>query len=298
MNMKCILALLFIGLFRITAAGQEDDLLSLLEEDTATEIEYVKASFKTTRVINAPSLENTAMGVLDFKISHRFGYLNTGPRDFFGLDGASIRLGLDYGVFDWLTVGMGRSSFEKSYDGFVKWKFLRQSKGKRNMPFSAILFSSMQIKSLEWEDPKRKNLQTSRLSYSHMLIVGSKLTEGTSVQLMPAITHYNLVPSKEDANDIITLGIALRQKITKRLAINTEYHYLLSGQMSDIYVSSLSIGLDIETGGHVFQLFFTNSTGMNEKAYLTQTTGKWEQGDVRFGFNISRVFTVYRPKAE
>jgi hypothetical protein len=195
-------------------------------------------------------------------------------------------------------VGLGRSSFEKSYDGFLKWKFLRQSKGKRKMPISAIYYSSMQINSLEWADPTRKNLQTSRLSFAHMIVIGSKLTEGTSIQIMPALTHYNLVPTKGDANDIITLGIALRQKLSKRVAINAEYHYLLPDQMAQIYTSSLSLGFDIETGGHVFQLFFTNSTGMNEKAYLTQTSGRIENGDIRFGFNVSRVFTLYRPKAD
>lgn len=278
------------------AKAQEEDLLTLLSDSGNAKKEYVKASFKTTRVINAPSLENNAKGVLDLRISHRFGYLNTGPRDMFGLDAASIRLGLDYGIFDFLSVGMGRSSFEKSYDAFAKWKFIRQSSGKNNMPISAILYSSIQINTLEWADPSRPNLQSSRLTFAHMLVLGRKLSEGTSLQVMPAMIHYNLVALKEDANDIFTLGIAMRQKITKRLAINAEYHYLFPDQMQKIYGSSLSVGLDIETGGHVFQLFFTNSTGMTEKAYLTQTTGKWENGEVRFGFNISRVFTMVRSK--
>jgi len=127
----------------------QEDLLSLLEDDKEETIDYVKASFKTNRVINLHSLENTAAGVLDVKISHRFGMLNGSAYELFGLDNASIRIGGDYGITDRLMVGFGRSSYEKTYDGFVKWKLLRQSAGKRRMLLTVALFASTAITSVK-----------------------------------------------------------------------------------------------------------------------------------------------------
>lgn len=155
-------ATLFTAISGIHA--QEDDLLSLLEEEETTE--YVTASFKTDRVINLHSLESTAAGVLDIKISHRFGMVNGGLYELFGLDAASIRIGADYGVTNRITVGFGRNSFEKTFDGFAKFKFLRQSTGKRKMPVSAILFASTALKSVKWADPDRENFFSSRLYYT------------------------------------------------------------------------------------------------------------------------------------
>src|SRR5690606_20418979 len=149
----------------------QEDLLSLLgpEEETT---EYVDASFKTNRVINLHSLESTAAGVLDFKISHRFGFLSGGFYELFGLDNATIRLGFDYGITDRLTIGVGRSSLEKSYDGYIKFKLLRQSKGKKNMPVTLALLATSSIQTLKWAEPDRENLFASRLYYTFQMILG------------------------------------------------------------------------------------------------------------------------------
>lgn len=289
-----LVALVAVGLvcFFSPAFSQEDDLLSLLEEEETTD--YATASFKTNRVINLHSLESTSAGVLDIKISHRFGTLNRGAYELFGLDNATIRIGGDYGITDQLTVGVGRSSFEKTYDGFVKYKFLRQSTGKKVMPISVALFASAAIKSLKWQNPDRENYFSSRLYYSYQLIVGRKFSESFSLQLSPTLVHRNLVRTKDESHDVYALAAAGRIKLSKRVAANAEYIYVFDGQLAPGYRNSLSLGFDIETGGHVFQLHFTNSTSMIEKGFVTETSGKWGNGDIHFGFNVSRVFTVKR----
>lgn len=292
-----VLGFLFIPTFSNAQEDEEDSLLDMLGPEEPT-TEYATAAFKTTRIINSHSLENTDHGVLDVKISHRFGFLNTGYYEIFGLDQASIRLGLDYGVTDWLMVGVGRSTYEKTYDGFVKAKILRQSKGAKTMPVTLAWLSTMSINTLRWANPDRENLSTSRYAYAHQIIVGRKFSEGLTLQLMPSMVHRNLVATVDDAHDIFAMGIGGRVKLSKRVAINIEYYYAHPDQLPEGKTNSLSVGFDIETGGHVFQLHFTNSTHMIEKGFITENTGEWLDGGIHFGFNVSRVFTVHRPKSK
>jgi opacity protein-like surface antigen len=286
--------LLFLLTITNLSLSAQDDLLSLLGDDNAEEIEYADASFKTNRIINLHSLENTAKGVLDFKISHRFGTLNGGPYELFGLDQAYMRIGFDYGINNKLTIGIGRSNFEKTYDGFVKYKFLRQSKGKKNMPISAGLFLGTSLKTIKWANPERENYFTSRLYYTTQLFIGRKFNDAFSLQLSPSLVHRNLVATKAEKNDVFALGIGGRYKVSRRIAINAEYVYLLPDQVATDIYNSLSLGVDIETGGHVFQLHLTNSTSMVESGFITETTNDWLDGGIHFGFNVSRVFTVSR----
>jgi hypothetical protein len=287
------LTLLFLSLFTNLFA-QEDDLLSLLEEEEVTT--YITAAFKTNRVINLHSLESTGQGVLDVKISHRFGFINGGAYELFGLDNANIRIGADYGILNQLTVGLGRNSFEKTFDGFLKYKFLRQSTGKKNIPITAAAFASIAIKTLRWENPDRENYFYSRLNYTYQVILGRKFSKSFSLQLSPSLVHRNLVETKAESNDVFAIGAATRIKLSKRVGLNAEYIYVLPDQLAPEFRNSFSIGFDIETGGHVFQLHFTNSTSMIEKGFITETVGKWKNGDIHFGFNVSRVFTVVKPK--
>ena len=296
--MKKIIAIFVFFAFSNFIYSQEGeiDLLSMLEEEEITN--YASAAFKTNRVINLHSIENTAAGVLDLKISHRFGFLNGGFYELFGLDAASIRIGADYGLTDNITVGFGRSSFEKTYDGFLKYRFLRQSTGKRKMPITAALFASTAVKTIKWQNPDRKNYFSSRLYHTYQLIVGRKFNNAFSLQLSPTVVHRNLVRTSMEKNDVYALGAATRIKLTNRIAINAEYIYVFDNQLAPGYRNSLSIGLDLETGGHVFQLHFTNSTSMIEKGFVTETIGDWTDGGVHFGFNVSRVFTLRKTKIE
>ncbi len=296
MNTRSLaISLLMLALLLSFALQAQDDLLSLLGDDKPA-TEYATAAFKTNRVINLHSLENTAPGVLDFKISHRFGTVDGGFYDIFGLDNATIRLGLDMGITDRLAVGVGRSSYEKTYDGFVKYKLLRQSIGERNVPITAAVFASAAVQTLKWPDPNRENLFTSRLYYTWQLILGRKFNDNFSLQLSPTIVHRNLVRTNAEKNDVPALGIAGRYKLSKRIAFNTEYIYVMPNTLAPEFRNSLSVGFDIETGGHVFQLHFTNSTAMIERGFIAETTGNWADGGVHFGFNISRVFTMWQQK--
>ena len=292
-SIKYLIWCLLIGfLIPSISIGQEDedDLLALLEEEET--IDYIYATFKANRIINLHSVENTAKGVLDVKISHRFGFINGGFSELFGLDQASIRIGADYGITNWLMVGFGRSSFEKTYDGFAKVKLVRQSKGKKKMPFTASFMASTAIKTIEFQDPDRENYFSSRMYYVFQGLIGRKFNESLSLQLSPTLVHRNLVRTSSEANDVLSLGVGGRIKLNKRLSLNAEYIYVLPDQLAPGYRNSFSIGVDIETGGHVFQLHFTNSTSMIEKGFITETIGNWGDGGIHFGFNVSRVFTV------
>jgi hypothetical protein len=296
---------IFLILFLLCTATQktfaQDDLMKMLEDESKKEKkkDYATATFKTSRLINGHSIENAAAGVLDFKISHRFGMVNKGAYELFGLDQASMRIGLDYGISNRLMIGAGRSTFQKQYDAFGKFKILRQAKGGRwPSPVSVSAVSTVMLKTLKWEDPTKRNYYTSRLSFANQLIIARKFSEGLSLQLMPSFIHYNIATTATTPNDIFALGIGGRIKLSKRLSFNAEYYHILpismvagEGYMIPGTKNSLAIGFDIETGGHVFQLHFTNSTGMTEKTFITETTGDFFKGDIHFGFNVSRVFT-------
>jgi hypothetical protein len=276
--------------------AQNNDLLNDLENDNTykKELNWTTATFKSTRIINSHSIENVSTKHLEFRISHRFGQLNQGVYNFFGLDQAAIRLGLEYGVNNRLMVGIGRNSIEKLYDGFLKFKLLRQSSGKKAIPVTVSLFSSIAVNSLTWAQPERRNYFSSRLYFSHQLLVARKFNETFSFQLMPTLIHRNLVQYKNDKNTLAALGAGGRYKLTRRIALNAEYFYLLPNQTVIPTQNSLSIGFDIETGGHVFSLHLTNSPAMVEKAFISETFGSWAKGNIHFGFNISRVFSFVK----
>jgi Membrane bound beta barrel domain (DUF5777) len=281
----------------VTAQKNVDtsDIMSALEKDMENEApttNYTTATFKTTRLINGHSVENVGRGVLDVKISHRFGTLNNGAYQLWGLDNATMRMGFDFGITKNLMVGIGRSTFEKTYDAFFKIKLLGQSTGKRKMPITLSYVPTIALKTLKFDNPDQKNYFTSRLFFTHQLIIGRKFSDKLSLQLMPTFSHRNLVNTSKEPNDLLAIGIGGRQKLSKRLSINAEYYYQLPDYKLAGTTNCLSLGLDIETGGHVFQLHFTNSVGMSERTFISETTGQWEKGDILFGFNISRVFTI------
>jgi opacity protein-like surface antigen len=272
--------------------------MNIINQDSTKEINYTTATFKSTRVMNGHSIERMVPGQLDVRISHRFGTLNSGGYNFFGLDQSNIHLGLEYGIFKWLMIGVGRSEFEKTYDGFAKFSILRQSSGAKVMPVSVSVVTSIALKTLKFADQTRTNYFTSRLAYVTQILVARKINEAFSVQLTPSYLHRNLVATELDPNDIYALGAGARLKLSKRISLNGEYYYIANPKtyMSQQIYNPLSLGFDIETGGHVFQLFFTNSLGMTEKQFIGATTGQWKKGDIHFGFNISRVFTLKKNK--
>jgi hypothetical protein len=279
--------------FLIQQSVQGQSLLDLLEEDEP-EVEYVNAIFKSTRVINGHSIEMLSPGALDFRILHRFGSVNRGYQDLFGLDQASMRMGFDYGITKHLSVGIGRSTLRKELDGFIKYRLIAQQKGKRKIPLSVVLVSGITMNGLPWDDSSRVNYFTSRLAYYHQVMLGRKFNDIFSFQLSPTMVHRNLVATPEDEHDIYALGVGGRLKLTKRVAFMLDYFYVLNPIDAGVSKNPLSIGFDIETGGHVFQLHFSNSQGMNERAFILDTNTSWLTGEIRFGFNLSRMFQIKR----
>ncbi|MDZ7876416.1 MAG: DUF5777 family beta-barrel protein [Saprospiraceae bacterium] len=298
MTIKTLLT--FISLSILSLLGQQahaqSSLLDELGEDEVT-TEYAKYSFKTNRVINLHSLENTAAGVMDFKMSHRFNPVSNGFYDLFGLDGAQQRFGFDFGLTDNLTVGVNRNSYRKAYDGFVKYRLLRQSTGKVNMPITLALMTSAAIETQSFDNPNRENYFSSRLFYTTQLILGRKFSETFTLELVPTYVHRNLVSTTTEKNDVFALAIGGRVRLTKRVAFTGEYMYVLPNQLLTNYKNMLAVGFDIETGGHVFQLHFTNSPSMSEYSFTTQNENDFfGQNGIRFGFNVSRVFTLWETK--
>jgi len=272
----------------------QDNLMSLFDEPTQTV--YTQATFKTTRVVLGQSVESPATGNLIFVIQHHFGYVNQGAYEFFGLDQATIRLGFEYGITDWLMIGIGRSSFGKTYDGNIKLKILRQSSGKKNMPLSLSYFGSIGINTLRVEDKTIDYYFSNRLTYLNQILIARKFSPGISVQLTPSLVHRNLVETPQDENNVWAIGAGGRFKLSKHTSINAEYFYVLSKQTAADYHNSFSIGFDVETGGHVFQMYVSNSQGIIGQNFIPGTTGDWLKGDVLFGFNITRNFVVKKPK--
>jgi len=281
---------IFFIMFSSIFTKAQNDLLSLLDSD---EPMYVTSTFKGKKIVNGQSVELTSKGVLQFQIQHRFGTLNSGFYNLFGLDNSQIRLGFDYGVKDWISLGVGRSSALKTIDASVKIRLKRQSNTDKNFPFTIATNSAAFIKQYRWTEMEEESFVFSnQLNYIHQLLIARKINRDLSVQISPTFAHYNLVKHTEK-NDRISLGFGARQKLNSRISVNVEYFMQTKAKMNN---NALSFGFDIETGGHVFQLHLSNSPAMIEPAFIHETIGDWEAGDIYFGFNISRVFTIKEKK--
>lgn len=276
-------------LFTVPVWALDSSMLTkLLDSLKDGKSDVITGTFKATQIINTPTVEAPAKRSLQFLIMHRFGRINQGGYEFFGLDQGTIRLGIDYGITNRLSIGIGRSEWNKTFDGSFKLNLLRQITGKA--PFSISLYELLTYTTLHYTD-KPYMTALYRTIYTSQLLIARKINSRLSLQISPAWMHFNLVPTKQDKNDVLDITIGGRMKITKRISINTEYNYLLPNQVvSDKVRNSFSLGLDLETGGHVFQLVFSNSQGMIGPYYIAKTNGRWSNGDIYFGFNISRWF--------
>jgi len=296
---------IFAGLILVFFSGNlySQDLDALMNAETKPTIDYATATFKASRIINGHSIEQMKKKQLDFRISHRFGTLNNGAYGLYGLDQSVIHFSLEYGIKDWLMLGVGRGSYNKTYDSFAKFRLLRQSSGSKVMPISVSYLSSVELNSLKFDTTPiqtssttttpRINYFSSRLTYVNQLLIARKFNENFSLQLTPTYIHRNFVKTELDLNDIFAMGIGARYKLSKRLSLNAEYYYTYNpnNKFTDTkYYNSASVGIDIETGGHVFQIMLTNSQGMREGTFIPQTTDNWFDKGIHLGFNISRVF--------
>ncbi len=287
-----LLCLWFSLLNSVHAQLDDFDLLGE-EEEQVSEVNY---AFKTNKVINLQSLETTPSGVLDFKMLHRFGPWNSGAYNAFGLDQATVRFGFDYGISKNSMVSFGRSNVNgnKNVDALFKYRIIHQK--TKGMPLSCFAVMGTQyLLGSRLDTILRRN---QRGSYFAQIIIGSKVSESLSIQLVPTylinasnqiIQDPNLSPSQQWA-----LGMGMRYKLTPRSSLNLEYIPILTNKGT--VFNSFSIGMDIETGGHVFQLHLTNSMGLNETQFISNTIEQWNTAGIRLGFNLSRSFTLVKPR--
>ncbi len=293
---------LSIGLVSSIVLWAQDDLMKELEASQKPETIYIGQTFKGTRIVNGQSVETKPKGALEFIFSHRFGKINEGAYTLWGLDQAYVRLGFEYGLTDRLGVGIGRSSTDKTYDGFLRYKVARQSTGARNFPVTITAMGTTNIKTSPNEEENPLITFEDRLSYVAQVMIARKFTPNFSVQLTPVFVHRNTVNQDYENNDDFSLGLGARYKITKSMALCGEYYYRLNPmdntKIPDLYkhYNSIGAGLDIETGGHVFQVLISNSQGMIDRAVIAETDGNVKKGDIRLGFNISRTFQIKKPK--
>lgn len=312
---KKTFALFFAIISAITVYAQ-DDMLSLLDSVNSKKThEKVIATFKGSKVINMQTTETVKGGTLDFNVSHRFGNIgvqsNGGAHTLYGLDNATdIRISFDYGITDNLTIGVGRSKERELIDGLVKYRILTQTQDN-HIPISLAFYGDMSYNPQEAsqfysgtvasKDFRQKEVH--RLAYTSQLILARKFGSRFSMEIVPTYQHRNFVAAfinpendAEEMNDLFAVGAGARLKLTKRFSIIADYYYTFSefrtNNPTNPYYNPLAIGVEIETGGHVFHLNFTNASGIIENNYIPYSSDDWLKGGFKFGFNISRVFNI------
>lgn len=266
----------------------QDDLLNELEKESSADNSEVTSTFKALKIVNVESTKLASKGDLYFNISHRFGSIKGGQKEFFGFDQSTIRFSFYYGLTNWLTVGASRSSFQKTYDFTAKYKFINQR--VHGFPLTIVGFNALSINT----QLSRNNLPLleykHRLTYLSELLISRKISHGLSLEVAPMYIHENYVANPLQENAQYAIGMGGRIKLSQRVTFNADYVYHLNRQDNRVFRNQMSVGFDIDTGGHVFQLHFTNAQPMYDAGFVTNAAGDWAKGDVYFGFNLSRVF--------
>lgn len=262
----------------------QDDLLK--DIDTISTPDKIEApAFKALQIVTGQSTKLAAKNDWYFVVAHRFGDVSRGFKTFFGLDDASTKLGAVYGLTDAISLSIARETNLKTWELAGKYKLLHQSD---SFPVDVVGYNVIAANTDLSKDNYPFLKFNDRLSYLSQALISRRFNDKFSLQLSPSYVHKNLYePSIEDSNQFLA-GIGGRYKISKRISINAEY--FVNFDNHSFYRNPLSLGMDIETGGHVFQLLFTNSQLNSDIGYLTNATGKWEKGQIFFGFNLYRVF--------
>lgn len=291
--LKRVLLSLCLTVTTLSSFSQEVDLFTMQDSVNTSKPdsgrgEPVINTFYSSRLVNSHTVELTGVGSMDFRINHRFAPVSLGLYQMFGLDVATMRMGFDFGLSRNFAIGIGRANAFKELDGYVKWRLVHQKNG--GAPLSVVLLGAISYRSVDM-DPALKVTGSDRTYYAAQVLLGSKLNNSTSVQISPTYVRYNrIIGFTGGNNNMFSLGLLARQKLSKRFSLTGEYFWQLT-RFNGTY-DPLSIGVDINTGGHVFQLHFTNSLGMNEHTFIHETRDSWGDGDIRWGFNISRIFNI------
>ncbi len=267
-------------------------------------------TFKDTRIINSHSVETLAKRKLDIRIGHRFGDLlgdNGGWPTFYGLENATdILIGAEYGFTNDLSVGAYRTKGAGPLKQLInlsgKYRIIQQAEG--GSPISLVVLGVGSVSTMSKDENSAGINQfpkfAHRMAYSGQLLVARKFSDNFSVQLTPAYTHRNLV-SDGDVNGIFSIGAATRIQLTKVWGLIAEAVIPLNGPQSPFetspdnlpeYFPTLSLGFEIDTGGHIFQINFTNASGIIATDFIPNNTSDWLSGQFRFGFTISRTFNL------
>jgi hypothetical protein len=274
-------------LFCVQTVSAQDDLLNELSTGDSPE-DIAMVTFNGTRLVNGHSVETKHGGELEFIVTHRFGTLNSGGYNLWGLDGAFIRIGLEYGITDKLGVGMGRSSVDKTYDYYLKYKVFQQG---NKVPVTLTAFGSASYNaSMNVQFPELKTGE--KMSYVAQLHLARKISDRLSLQVSPSFLHRNTVDKDIANNSLVSVGVGGRLKVTKVMALNGEYYLRLNENSNSPYNDAIGLGIEFDTGGHIFHLVFTNSQGMVERPFMAETSGDFFDGDIHFGFNITRTFQL------
>lgn len=287
-----LLALIFSSCSWVHA---QDDLESLLEEEMGPSQEQVFGTFLSTYVLNNHSVEFLNKNGLNFRISHKFGFLNSGAENFYGFDHSSVLMGIEYAPLDWINIGIGRGTFRESFNSMLKIRLLRQSEGLNAIPFTMAFYGELDYRTKKYLNEELQNDRLGRIEYTTQLLLARKFGNTFSIQLMPGYVHRNLVDTKEDLNGIASFGIGGTYKLYKRLRLNAEYFWVQDHNTStQEFYSPLSAGICYQTSRHSFELFATNSTGITSNNHIAYTTGDFFSGDICIAFNVSIVFSIKR----
>jgi len=295
----------FVVLLSCNIYAQTADSLLKSMTDTA-KVKVLNPTFKSTRIVLSHSTETQKKHDLDLRIRHHFGDIGGefgGAHTLYGLDVATdLFIGLDYGITEKLTVSIGRSKHDELYNGFLKYRLLEQGEGKSgNIPLNITLLAQM-----GWiaREPFNTEFDTysNRFSYFLQPLLSHKLSQRVSIQVAPAVLLRANTSEIRDPERLFSIGFAGRVKLTKRLSFIADYT-LVNGlnrptDLTQKFYNPLGLGLEIETGGHIFSLNFMNSEYIVENSFISDTKKSWEHGGVRFGFTISRNFTLFKSKDE
>jgi hypothetical protein len=288
--MKKSILISVLIVFPLIGYGQEDSLLKELESLSENEQIFELPAFKALQIGNLQSTKVVSKEDLYLVVAHRFGYLKNGITDFFGLDQANTKIQLLYGIKKNLQLGVSRDSYQKTYSGTAKYRLLKQS---NKLPLNVSLYGSIDVNSQLKKSVYPGLKQLDRFSYTAQMLAARRFSEKLSLQIAPIFVRHNLQDlnyTKEQTHNQVLLGTGGRYKLSNRFSVNFDYVYNFTRNKNSLYLNPLTIGVDIETGGHVFQLLFTNSRASNDSSFLTETLGDWSKGQISFGFNIVRVF--------
>lgn len=265
----------------------QESLLDEIDKDSIANQEAF-AVFKGLKIVNFESTKLISKNQFLFMVSHRFGSIENGFDSFFGLDDAVTRLNFVYGISNGINISASRSSFQKIYESSLKYRLISQK--ENGFPFTIVGYNSILINTALSEDNLPKLEFKHRLGYTAQLLISRKVNTNLSLELAPTFFHDNYVMVDDQDNSQYALGLGGRYKLGKRWSLNMDYGWHLNRASDSPFKNPFSIGVDLETGGHVFQMHFTNSQAMNTNGFLGQATGDWGDGDIYFGFNLTRIF--------